>query len=142
MSNAVGLKGFLKEVKITPMSRLASFDVKAVYPSIPVKKALEIVKDELEIRENLELVEAYKSRENIGVVIYLSGDMSYEIQHLSGKISKWINAIKQRILSAYDTILCINTTIMRTIEYPLLTTAFYETECNRLVKPIHDISLA
>jgi len=48
VSNAVQLKKFLKEVEITPRSRLASFDVKALYPSIPVLKALEIVKEELE----------------------------------------------------------------------------------------------
>ena len=37
------------------------------------------VKDEFEIREKLELVEAYKSRETLGVVIALSGDISDEI---------------------------------------------------------------
>ena len=53
VSNSFQLKRFLKQVKITPSSRLASFDVKALYPSITVKKALEIVQKELESDETL-----------------------------------------------------------------------------------------
>ena len=54
------------------------------------------VKDEFKIRENLELVEAYEGREILGVVMALSSDMSDEIHLLSGKISTWVNAMKQR----------------------------------------------
>ena len=43
----------MKEVKITPGSRLASFDVKALCLSIFVKKSFEIAKDELQNDKNL-----------------------------------------------------------------------------------------
>jgi hypothetical protein len=41
------LKDLLKEVKMEPTFRMASLDVKALYPSIPCKEALEITKQEL-----------------------------------------------------------------------------------------------
>ncbi|CAM9923772.1 unnamed protein product, partial [Heterosigma akashiwo] len=43
----------LKGVKLSRNSRLVSFDVKALYPSIPVKKALEVVRQKLEEDETL-----------------------------------------------------------------------------------------
>ena len=58
----------------------------------PVYKRLESmdielsVKDEFEIRENLELVEAHENRETLGVAMAPSSDMSNEIHLLSGKI--------------------------------------------------------
>ncbi|CAN0037323.1 unnamed protein product [Heterosigma akashiwo] len=43
----------LKGVRLSKNSRLVSFDVKALYPSIPVQKALEVVRQKLEEDETL-----------------------------------------------------------------------------------------
>ncbi|CAN0134800.1 unnamed protein product, partial [Heterosigma akashiwo] len=43
----------LKGVRLSKDSRLVSFDVKMLYPSIPVKKALEVVRQKLEEDETL-----------------------------------------------------------------------------------------
>jgi hypothetical protein len=53
IKNSIELKRALKEVKLGRNSRLASFDVKALYPSIPVGKALEVVREKLEEDDTL-----------------------------------------------------------------------------------------
>ena len=42
-----------KEVRLSKNSRLVSFDVKVLYPSIPVKKALGVVRQKLEEDDTL-----------------------------------------------------------------------------------------
>ena len=53
----------MKEVKITPGSRLASFDVKALCLSIFVKKSLEIAKDEQQNDKNLSEITEWSPKE-------------------------------------------------------------------------------
>mmetsp|Transcript_3349 Transcript_3349/g.6053 ORF Transcript_3349/g.6053 Transcript_3349/m.6053 type:complete len:409 (-) Transcript_3349:195-1421(-) len=53
VKNSFELKKMLKGVRLSRNSRLVSFDVKALYPSIPVKKALEVVRQKLEEDETL-----------------------------------------------------------------------------------------
>ncbi|CAM9419590.1 unnamed protein product, partial [Heterosigma akashiwo] len=51
--NSFELKKMLKGVRLSGNSRLVSFDVKALYPSIPMKKAFEVVRQKLEEDETL-----------------------------------------------------------------------------------------
>ncbi|CAM9675327.1 unnamed protein product, partial [Heterosigma akashiwo] len=53
VKNSFELKKMLKGVRLSRNSRLVSFDVKALYPSIPMKKALEVVRQKLEEDETL-----------------------------------------------------------------------------------------
>jgi hypothetical protein len=54
LKNTAQLKGMLRDIVLDDECLLASLDVVALYPSIPVKKALEIVKEKLENDETLE----------------------------------------------------------------------------------------
>ena len=53
VSNSFELKHFLKQIRINRGSRMKSLDVKALYPSVPVEKALEVTKVRLEEDETL-----------------------------------------------------------------------------------------
>ena len=53
VKNSFELKKMLKGVRLSGNSRLVSFDVKALYPSILVKKVLEVVRQKLEEDETL-----------------------------------------------------------------------------------------
>ena len=78
----------MKEVKITSGSRLVSFDVKALYPSIPVKKALEIVKDELENDETLSERTEWSPKE---IVDLLEICLETHFKTLDGRVFTQIN---------------------------------------------------
>ena len=50
--------------------------------------------------------------------------------------------MRENILSSRDTIYALNTTIMKTIYYPLLTTTFTKKECDSIVRPAQETILS
>jgi len=100
------------------------------------------IRNEHGTKENLSLIESNKGIETLGVHIARNGDMDNQWLALEKKISKWVSAMASRKLLSYETLLCTNTTIYKTIEYPLLISTFSEIKCKRLIKPVHNLALA
>ena len=85
-----------------------------------------LVKNEFNSRELLILVDAHKGIETLGVFMAPNENMSNELTTLNRKVSKCVNSMKRRRLLGFKTLLCINTTIIKTLEYLFLTTNFSE----------------
>ena len=88
VQNSFQLKDFLKKVKMTPNSLLASFDVKALYPSIPVKKALEVVRQKLEADETLKDRTKWTSKE---IIELLEIFLETHFKTIDGRVFTQIN---------------------------------------------------
>jgi hypothetical protein len=79
------LKELLKEVTIDEQSKLISFDVKALYPSIPVKQALQIIENELKIDTELPQRTKWKIED---IMSLLSLSLETYFKTLDGRIFK------------------------------------------------------
>ena len=72
------------------------------------------VKNEFEQREKLILIDAHVGTKTLGVSIAPNGDVKDEFNALSKKVAKWFNVMKIRRLPGFETLLCMNTTIIKT----------------------------
>ena len=71
---------------------------------------------------------------NKGLGVYLApdGNNTEEFEYLEKKIIAWCGKIATTILSPSAAYLGLCSTIMATIRYPLASTTFTETECDKL----------
>ena len=54
----------------------------------------------------------------------------------SPKPKKWADAIRTKHISKHDGWYCLNNTILKTLEYPLMATTMTRKQCNALMTPI------
>ena len=77
------MKKLLKDVEITEDCKLFAFDAVALYPSIPIKKTSEMVREELETDETLSL----RTKWNVNDIMeWLEIAMITYFKTLDGKI--------------------------------------------------------
>ena len=96
------------------------------------------VKDHEDVRKDLKLIDAHVGMETLGMFLAPDGNMKDEIKALKKKVSTWCSQIRSGNIPPQDAFQSISTRIMKTLEYPLCATTFTRSECNNLVKPIHD----
>ena len=79
--------------------------------------------------------------ETLGVYMVPNGSQREQIKSLERKIVEWYTIIKARKMPIEESWLYMNITIMKTIEYLLLTTVLSRKECYRLLKQIYSVIL-
>lgn len=99
------------------------------------------VKDHNNIRHELKQYDAHIGKDNLGVLLAPSGDMTSEIKHLSTKVQEWVSNVKAGYLPPHEVFDSISTTILKPLEYPLLALSLTKEECNKLVTPIYATAL-
>ena len=62
--------------------------------------------------------------EALGILSCPDGNMSDEVSHLQSKVACWTKNIRTQRLPAEVAWYCLNSTIVKTIEYPLVATTF------------------
>lgn len=96
------------------------------------------VKDHTGRRQPLTLVEASVGKETLGVHLAPDGNNKDQYECMMKKVQTWAKQINAGHLPGKEAFAAISSTIMKTLEYPIVATTFTREECNRLVKPIHD----
>ena len=99
------------------------------------------VKDHNNVRHELKQYEAHIGRDTLGVLLAPSGAMASELKYLAEKVRVWVSNIKAGCLPPHEIFDSISTTILKTIEYPLLALSLTRAECTKLVAPIFATAL-
>ena len=72
----------------------------------------------------IEQREVSQPAEALGILSCPDGNMSDKVSHLQSKVSLWTENVRNRRIAPEVAWYCLNSTIMRTIEYPLVATTF------------------
>ena len=59
-----------------------------------------------------------------------------EVEHLRAKAVKWADAVRTGHISSKDAWYCLNNTILKTMEYPLMSTCLSQADCTYIMAPI------
>ena len=62
--------------------------------------------------------------------------MDDEVHYLKTKVTKWCDAVRSKRLLRSEAWYCLNSTIMKTIEYPLMATTISKRDMDEIMKPI------
>ena len=92
-------------------------------------KYLEIdleIKDEFNNPQKLKLVDLVEEMETFGVFITPDGSLTSQFNTLLSKVRKWVRVLRVYLLPKDELYASINSTIMKTIEYPLVASTFIE----------------
>ena len=74
--------------------------------------------------------------EALGLHVSPDGQMKHELRYLKGKIDIWRDSIRTKRLKPSEAWYCFNSTIMKTIEYPLAATTFTRKQVDKLMSPL------
>jgi hypothetical protein len=80
--------------------------------------------------------EVSQAVEALGIQTRPDGNMKDELRYLKGKITKFCDSIRTKRLKPSEAWYCLNTTIMKTIEYPLMATSISRKEMDKLMSPL------
>lgn len=80
--------------------------------------------------------EVHVAEEALGIQASPDGSMRAELKYLKGKVAKWCDAIRTKRIKPSEAWYCLNATIMKTIEYPLMATSFSRAQIDDLMKPL------
>ena len=100
------------------------------------------VKDHNDTRCQLDKLDSSAGKETLGVTLAPDGNNDQAIDQLHDKAKKWSDYITTGHLKATEARLALDSTIMRTLCYPLPALTLSHKECNRIMKPVLDASLA
>jgi hypothetical protein len=92
-------------------------------------------------RVQLERVDPKEARETLGVFLSMDGNNKEQILQLRQKAEKWSECIRAGYLDREDAWYAINTTIMKSLEYPMMTTTISKREWNFILRPVLETGL-
>ena len=87
------------------------------------------------IIESLEYLPGHEAKEMLGVYIAPSGNQTKQITEMKKKAATWGHHIRQGSLLHHETWITLNTTILKSLEYPLAATSLSKTELRGIVAP-------
>ena len=100
------------------------------------------VKDHNDIRRNLQKIPSYQGKETLGVHLAPDGNNEAAVTYLKQKASAWHDNIVLGQLQLDLAWQASQTTIMKSIEYPLPALTLSEDECKKIMMPIKKATLA
>ena len=81
------------------------------------------------------------SKEALGIQVRPDGSMEDEVEYLKQKVAKWCDGIRTRKRTGYEAWYCLSSTIMKTLEYPLVATSFTEDQVKAIMSPLLKVTL-
>ena len=89
----------------------------------------------------IEQREDTKPAEALGILLRPDGKMHDEVHHLRNKVTKWAENLRLGKIPKEAAWYCLNSTIMKTIKYPLLATTLSRHEVHKVMSPLLCVSL-
>ena len=90
------------------------------------------VKDDKDETQKLTLVPPDRGKETLGVFLAPDGSNNEMIQELTDKATKWADLIRVGHLNRYDAKTATQTTIMKSLQYPLPALTLSKTQCRKI----------
>ena len=99
-----------------------------------------VVKDENNILQPLDTLTASTGKETLGVILAPDGNNSDAVTALKNKAVEWKELIRTGHLKRKTAWQAVETTILKTIEYPLPALTLTPKECQKIMQPILSVS--
>jgi len=78
----------------------------------------------------------HQAKEALGIYSRPDGDMKEELAYLIQRAKEYAESCRIGKYSKKEAWYCLNSTIMRTIEYPLMATSFTRDQCDKIMRPL------
>ena len=98
-------------------------------------------KDHNNVCHELEQIDPHVGKDTLGVLLAPSGNMLSELKYLGVKVRTWVDNAKKGYLPVHKIFASISTTILKTLQYPLLALSLTRKQCDQLVHPIYETAL-
>jgi hypothetical protein len=85
---------------------------------------------------DIERLEASQSKEMLGLMGRPDGNGSDEAGHLLSKTTTWADSLREFKIKPSDSWYSLNSTVMRTVEYPLMATTLTKKELDTIMAPV------
>jgi hypothetical protein len=92
--------------------------------------------DETNTREPIPRLSCHTGKKALGIYTSPDGHMSHEAKYLRQKGQTWADSLRANRIRKDDSWYCLNSAIMKTIEYPLVATSFTPKQCSKFMAPI------
>ena len=86
--------------------------------------------------KELQCLSPHEAKRMLGVFLAIDGSNDVQIKHMRKIAEVWYEKVRVGHLSRYDAWLALNSTVMKTLQYPLLALTLDEDECNKIMSPI------
>ena len=101
-----------------------------------------IMKDMTNEEKTLKKIQPDEAIETLGVHLTTNGSDDIQFQVLRSKAVDWANKVKKGgMLSRNDAWICLQSTILRSLEYPLPVTCLTREQCTKIMTPVLDVAL-
>ena len=87
-------------------------------------------------REKLEILEVDEAKRMLGVFLAVDGNNKTQVEEMRKIADLWYEKVRVGHLTRYDAWMALNSTVMKTLEYPLLALTLTEEECKKIMAPI------
>jgi len=81
-------------------------------------------------------LEVSEAAETLGIQKAPNGDSEAEVEYLLQKVQKWADKVTGKKYSKYELWYALQSTIMKTLEYPLPALCLTKAECDRIMAPL------
>ena len=92
-------------------------------------------------RVTLERLEPHEGKETLGVIYAMDGNNVDEVKKFRVKAEEFSDCIQTRSISREDAWLAVNSTIMKTLEYPMIAITLSKKQWDYIMSPILIYSL-
>ena len=99
------------------------------------------MQDHLDQRRRLERLEPHQARETLGVWTSMDGNQQDNKQALLNKTRRWADQVRTGKLNKAAAFLSLNSTILRSLDYPLMTTSLSHKDCHDIMQPVFQTAL-
>ena len=93
------------------------------------------------VMTNLDQLEPSEARETLGVYLAPDGNNDEAVKRLREKAKAWSNLVTTGHLTAQDVRRAMDTTVIKSLEYPLPALTLSEKECKRIMAPVLEVAL-
>ena len=104
--------------------------------SSDMQDAVISVKDLKGKQTQLQLLDPHEAKRMLGVFLAIDGSNDVQIKQMRKVAEVWYEKVRVGHLSRYDAWLALQSTVMKTIEYPLLALTLTEAECTHIMAPL------
>jgi hypothetical protein len=92
--------------------------------------------DDTQLKEPVPRLSAHTAKQSLGIMSRPDGKMFDEVKLLRLKARKWADGLRSHRIRRDDAWYCVNTSILRTIEYPLVALTLSRKQCAHIMAPI------
>ena len=86
--------------------------------------------------EPIRRLEVTESEEALGIQSCPAGLQEAEVRYLQGKTALWVDHVRTKKIKKEEAWYCLNSTILKTLEYPLTATTLSRKEVDEIMRPL------